>query len=56
MKTYIFKKKLVYLSLLISELSEMVFYEFWYDCVKSKYVEKAKLCHINSDSCIVFVI
>ena len=24
-------------------------YEFWYDCVKPKYREKAKLCYMDTD-------
>ena len=24
-------------------------YEFWYDCVKPKNEEKAKLCYMNTD-------
>ena len=30
-------------------------YEFWYDCVKPKYGEKAKLCCMDTDSFIVYV-
>ena len=28
---------------------------FWYDYVKPKYGEKAKLCHMNTDSFIVYI-
>ena len=28
-------------------------YEFWFDYVKSKYGEKAKLCYVDTDSFIV---
>ena len=35
--------KSVYLGLLIFELSKIVIYVFWYDYVKPKYDEKAKL-------------
>ena len=30
-------------------------YEFWYDYVKPKYGEKAKLCHVDIDSFIVYI-
>ena len=30
-------------------------YEFWYDYVKSKCGEKAKLCYMDTDSFIVYV-
>ena len=29
-------------------------YEFWYDYVKLKYSEKAKLCYMNTDSFILY--
>ena len=45
--------KPVYLGLSILDLSKILMYEFWYDYVKSKFDEKAKLCYINSDSFIV---
>ena len=37
--------KPVYLGLSILELSKILMYEFWYDYVKPKYGEKAKLCY-----------
>ena len=30
-------------------------HEFWYDQVKPKYGEKAKLCYIDTDSIIVYI-
>ena len=30
-------------------------YEFWYDYVKPKYGEKAKLCYMDTDSFIVYI-
>ena len=30
-------------------------YEFWYDYVKPKYGEKAKLCYMDRDSFIVYI-
>ena len=40
--------KPAYLALLILELSKMLMYEFWYDYVKPKYDEKAKLCYMDT--------
>ena len=37
--------KPVYLRLSIPELNKTLMYEFWYDYVKPKYKEKAKLCY-----------
>ena len=44
--------KPVYLGSSISDLSKTVMYEFWYDYVKLKYGENAKLCSIDTESFI----
>ena len=54
-KTQILMNKPVYLGLSILDLSITVMYEFWYDYVKPKYGEKAKLCYMDTDSFIVHV-
>ena len=52
-KTEILMNKLVYLRLSVLELSKTLMYELWYDYVKPKYDEKAKLCYMDTDSFIV---
>ena len=47
--------KAVYLGLSILDLSKILMYEFWYDYVKPKYGEKAKLCYMDTDSFIVYI-
>ena len=47
--------KSAYLGLSILETSKIVMYEIWYDYVKLKYGEKAKLCFMDPDSFIIFV-
>ena len=47
--------KPVYLRLLILDLSKTVLYEFWYDHVKPRYSENARLCYMDTDSFIVHV-
>ena len=53
-KTLIVMDKPVYLGLLILELSNILMYEFWYDYVKPKCGEKAKLCYMDTDSFVVY--
>ena len=45
-KKQIVVNKYVYLGLLILELSKILMYGFWYDYVKPKYGEKAKLSYM----------
>ena len=46
------KVKPVYLGLSILEISKTM-YEFWYDYVKPKYQNNAKLCYIDTGSFII---
>ena len=52
-KTQILMNKPVYLGLSILDLSKNVMYKFWYDYVKPKYGENAKLCCMDTDSFII---
>ena len=54
-KTQIIINKAVYLGLSILELSKILMHEFWYDYVKLKYDEKAKLCYMDTDRIIVYI-
>ena len=47
--------KLTYLGLSILELIKILIYNFWYDYVKPKYGEKAKLSFMDMDSLIVYI-
>ena len=53
-KTQIYMNK--YLGISILKLSKIVKYEFWYDYVKLKYGKKTKLCYMDTDSFIVYII
>ena len=46
-------KKLIYLGLLILEISKIIMYEFWYDYVKKKYGDMVKLCYMDTGSLIM---
>ena len=54
-KTEILINKCAHLGLSILGLSNILMYEFWYDYVKPKYGEKAKLCYMDTDSFIVYI-
>ena len=45
--------KPVYLGISILDISKTLMYEFWYDYVKPKYQEKAKLCYMDTDSFLI---
>ena len=54
-KTEILINKPVHLGLSLLELSKILMYEFWYDYVKPKYGEKAKLCYMDTYIFIVYI-
>ena len=47
--------KLVYLSLSILEISKTSMYEFWYDYIKPKHQQNAKVCYIDTNSFIIYI-
>ena len=52
-KTKIKMNKPVYLELSILEINKLMMYELWYDYMRPKYSEKAKLCYMDTDSFII---
>ena len=46
--------KPVYLGLSILQISKTM-YEFWYDYIKPKYKNNAKLCYMDTDSFIIYI-
>ena len=54
-KKQIFTNKSVYLGPSMVKLNKVVMHEFWYDYVKPKYTEKAKLCSMDTGSFIVYI-
>ena len=52
-KTEVKMNKPIYLGLSILDVSKMVMYEFWYDYMKPKYGDIAKLCYMDTDSFII---
>ena len=48
-------KKPVHLELSILELSKILMYRRWYDYVKPKYGQKARLRYMDKDTFIVYI-
>ena len=55
-KTKVKMNKPVYLGMSILDISKTLMYEFWYDCIKPKYEDRAKLCYIDTESFIIHII
>ena len=52
-KTRVKMVKPLYLGMSILDISKTLMYEFWYDYVKPKYKDKAKLCYMDTDSFVL---
>ena len=48
-KTKVKMNKSIYVGLSILEISKILMYEFWYDCMKPKYGDNVKLCYMDTD-------
>ena len=47
--------KPLYLGFSILEFSGALMYEFWYDYIKPKHQNNAKLCFMDTDSFIIYI-
>ena len=54
-KTKVKTNKSIYLGMSILDISKTLMYEFWYDYIKPKYQEKAKLCYMDTGSFIIHI-
>ena len=54
-ETKVKMNKPVYLGMSILDISKMLMYEFWYDYVKPKYKDKAKLCYMDTNSFVIHI-
>ena len=52
-KTKVKMNKPVYLGMSILDISKTIMYKFWYDYVKPKYNDIAKLCYVDTDSFVI---
>ena len=55
-KTKVKINKPVYLGMSILDISKTLMYKFWYDYIKPKYEDRAKLCYTDTDSFITHII
>ena len=55
-KTRVKMTKPLYLGMSILDISKTLMYKFWYHYINPKYGDKAKLCCMDTDSFIIYVI
>ena len=54
-KTEVKMNKPIYLGQAILDISKTLMYEFWYEYIKPKYGDKARLCYTYTDSFIMHI-
>ena len=54
-KTEVKMNKPVYLGMSILDISKTLMYEFWYDYIKPKYQDNARLCYTDTDSFVIHI-
>ena len=54
-KTKLKMNRPVYLGMSILDISKTLMYEFWYDYIKPKYQDRAKLCYTNTDNFVIHI-
>ena len=54
-KTEVKINKPVYLGQAVLDISKTLMYEFWYDYIKLKYGDKARLCYTDTDSLVIYI-
>ena len=54
-KTRVKMTKPLYLGMSILDISKILMCKFWYDYIRPKYGDKAKLCYTDTDSFIIYI-
>ena len=54
-KSEVKMNKPIYLGQAILDISKILMYEFWYDYVKPKYGDKARICYMDTDSFVMYI-
>ena len=52
-KVMVKMNKSIYLGQAILDISKTLMYEFWYENIKPKYEDKARLCYMDTDSFVI---
>ena len=52
-KTKVKMNKPIYLGMSILDISKTLMYEFWYEYLRPKYKDNAKLCYMGTDSFVI---
>ena len=47
--------KPIYLGMSILDISKILMYEFWYNYIKPKYEDKARLCYMDTDRFVIYI-
>ena len=54
-KTEVRMNKPIYLGQAILDISKSLMYEFWYDYIRPKYGDEARLCYMDTDSSFMHI-
>ena len=54
-KTKVKMNKPIYLGMSILDISKTLMHEFWYDYIKPKYQDRAKLCYMDTESFFIHI-
>ena len=55
-KTKLKMTKPRYLGMSILDINKTLMYEFWYDYIRPKYGDRAKLCYTDTDTFVIHII
>ena len=54
-KTRVKMIKPLYLGMSILDISKTLMYKFWYEYIRPKYGDRAKLCYTDTDSFVIYI-